>query len=72
VRLSERETSSCHLRASVQWFAAEQRVTKGLLVEFNSSLLSFAAPPDFHCVLPIYERKKVEKTKSKYLNTKGI
>jgi len=29
VRLAEREKSSCHLQAGVQWFEAEQRLTKG-------------------------------------------
>jgi len=29
VRLAEHEKSSCHLQAGVQWFAAEQRRTKG-------------------------------------------
>ena len=29
VRLAEHEKSSCHLQADVQWFEAEQRLTKG-------------------------------------------
>jgi len=48
VRTAEHEKSSCHFQASIQWFEAEQRL--GLLVGFKSSHLSFAAPPNFHCV----------------------
>jgi len=29
VRITEHEKSSCHFQASVQWFEAEQRLTKG-------------------------------------------
>jgi len=29
VRLAEHEKSSCYLQAGVQWFEAEQRLTKG-------------------------------------------
>jgi len=47
VRLAEHDKSTCYLQASVEWF---EKTNKGLLVGFQSSHLSFAAPPNFHCV----------------------
>jgi len=68
VRLSAHEKSVLNCSMVCGWTKSND----GLLVRYNSSLLSFAVSPDFHCVLPICERKKVEKTKSSYLNVKGI
>jgi len=33
MRISELEKSSCHFQASVQWFEAEQRLTKGFSLD---------------------------------------
>ena len=33
MRLAEHEKSSCHLQAGVQWFDAEQRLTKSCLLD---------------------------------------
>jgi len=50
VRLAEHEKSSCHLQAGVQWFEAEQRLTKDSSLDSINRVLSFAAPRNFHCV----------------------
>jgi len=38
VRLAEHEKSSCHLQAGVQWFEAEQRLTKGCSLDSSHDI----------------------------------
>jgi len=69
VRLAKHEKSSCHLQASVQWFEAKQRLTKGC--SLDSSHHSYHLPLHQTFIVFGYLRgKKNTTSKSTYINVK--
>ena len=70
VRIAEHEKSSCHFQASVQWFEAEQRLTKGC--SLDSSHYIYHLPRHqtviaFGC-LRVLIGKRNTTSKSRYIN----
>jgi len=47
MRLTEHEKFSCHLQVGVQWFEAEQRLTKGCLLDSSHHVYHLPLPPTF-------------------------
>jgi len=47
VRIAEHEKSSCHFQASVQWFEAEQRLTKGCSLDSSHHIYHLALHQTF-------------------------